>query len=373
MKLSIFLSIVFMCLALPQCKERTETHPQSKLRSDWSPDGEWEDAGDGKKRRKWVIEWQCAVTGGPGGKLQDEYCEWDRNVVDTTGNLSCEFRTNFLENRKYFLTQRMKTASIWAHTNPNSFQALENLVRECSVQNAHCDKEKIDALIATTPECQNSDQMEQHDCLKQSIFKCGADCNEVMRYADLDCLNNPSEECTGLDMTNGKRNRIKPCKIRNKTVPKIQKCIDDIATQCKQPCLATCDEFRASDPQVCQDMQRIKFDEGSQLDIVAHDIIVDVIDSELTREPRWLIQLQATSPESLPSGCAYDLDPSLKAKLKQAGWTDTQMTDYALEEKTFVKCDLSKEQTATQGVQSCDDLAGSFRAGVSTWITRSND
>jgi hypothetical protein len=372
---TLVLILSSFALGVTQCKTRDPAPKSSELRSDWSPDSEWESLGNGKKRRKWVMEWQCALRESDGGKRQDEYCEWNRKKTDASGNLFCEFNANFFKNRKYYIPMRYdpdmameERDFFWEHTQFNTYRDLLGLVRQCSVKNAHCDKDKVAATLDTVPQCQNVPSETQYECLKNNYSRCHKDCYAAVPYLAKKCVNNTSAECKALEVTDSKPNEIKNCRTINPNGPAAEVCIKKITATCEKPCRVACDEFRSSDPQICADIQRVLYDEGGEIQPIEHEVISDVKDNNVLLEKKLLIQLQATSPEALPEGCIYDVDPTLKTKLATAGWDQSKMSAYARQEKTYIACNLNSAQTAAKAVKSCDDIAVQLRAGTQAWI-----
>ncbi|MGE0172555.1 MAG: hypothetical protein AB7T49_07220 [Oligoflexales bacterium] len=366
------LVVIVLFAGLASCKS-TGGRNHSQMKSDWAPEGDWESLGNGKQRRKWIMEWQCAIRDSEGGKRQDEYCEWQRKEVGKDGNLLCEFNTNFVKNRKYYIPMRYDPAlpqsqrdTAWAHTSSNTYLALVKLVRQCSLKNAHCDRDKIAATIASKPECKNDDVAAQYKCLDGKYPRCHQDCFVALPYVAKNCAKTPSPECTALEQSDGRPNSIHACKTSNPDPEALQKCVEQIASTCQESCKVSCDVNRSSDPQVCSDLQRILFDEGGEIQPVTQKVIDKVEGNKVSYAEQLSIQIQATTPGALPQGCAFAVDPVLKEKLVGAGWNDAQLKEYALAEKTFVSCDLTREQT--QSVNSCDDIATQLRVGTQVWI-----
>ncbi|MGE0172600.1 MAG: hypothetical protein AB7T49_07445 [Oligoflexales bacterium] len=373
--IGIILTGVTLALSLTQCKARGAKKKASALRSDWSPESEWESLGNGKQRRKWVIEWQCAIREHEGGKKQDEYCEWARKKVNPDGSLLCEFNTNFMKNRKYYLPMRfdpdlseIDRDLFWEHTQFNTYRDLVALVRECSVKNAHCDKNKISETISSNQQCKNDDVDAQFKCLESHYPRCHRDCYAAVPYLAKNCIEKGSEECAALEATDSKPNEIKNCRNLHPAAADAKKCVESIAAKCEQPCRVACDPFRSSDPQVCGDLQRVLYDEGGEVQPVEHKVVTDVQGDKVIYASRLLVQIQATSPDSLPQGCAYDVDPTLKQKLTAAGWGKDKLDEYARQEKTFVACNLTSSETTSQGVKTCDDIAVHLRSGTQAYI-----
>jgi hypothetical protein len=369
----IYIVIALIAFGFSSCKTR-EARNSSGTKSDWAPDSTWESLGNGKKRRKWVMEWQCAIReAAEGGKRQDEYCEWVRQDVDKAGNLSCEFNANFVKNRKYYIPMRYdpdlpveQRDMAWKQTKSNTYLALVKLVRQCSMKNAHCDKNKIAAFIDQVPQCQNADLDVQYQCVKEAYPKCHQDCYTATPYLAKDCLNKDDAECKGLELRDGKPNAVSECKTASADSVAQKDCIQKIAATCETACRVSCDENRSSDPQICSDLQRVLYDEGGELQPVTYPVITNVEGDKVLQEERLVVQLQTTSPDSLPAGCSFDVDPTLRPKLVAAGWDDAKIATYAKEEKTFIACKL--DSASTSDIKSCDDFASQLRAGTQAWI-----
>lgn len=233
------------------------------------------------------LEWLCATQkknyGDETGvaNIRDEYCEWDNLVPDPrTKILTCEFRTNFLRNRKYWLPQ-LATQQGFEETRSNNRPALEGLI--------------------------------------------------------LDCIKTPGHSCVAGNTAN-----------------------------------VVCDANRQSDPFVCDELQKLVFQEGYSVTPVTSEYFKgDTNDPEILQNSSFS-ELQRDRPEfgkdllvqieinkgPIIAGCEYAVDPEVNLR--------TEVLESArhvmLTEKTFLKCEI--EHALERGIESCDQVAERISVGV---------
>ncbi len=148
MKPSKFLqALLFVALSLG-CRSTPET---SEVAFQWIET-------DGKGTGTILVNWPCALRDDPEGrgKLQDEYCEWDRLQAAADGTLSCVFRSSFAKDRSHWLPERydpafakldpkLKPRPEFEHTKSNTYRALIKLVEDCaSSLDNHIDPRRVD-------------------------------------------------------------------------------------------------------------------------------------------------------------------------------------------------------------------------------------
>ncbi|MCX6131229.1 MAG: hypothetical protein NTX25_19490, partial [Proteobacteria bacterium] len=119
--------------------------------------------------------------------------------------------------------------------------------------------------------------------------------------------------------------------------------------------LVACVPDRASDPEVCRQLNQLLFKNGKNIapgKIPAADGLPTpkVRSSEDPTDSLVGIQLGLLSP--LPPFCKFDVDPKLKASMLNAKWTEEKIANFASSEKTYIHCDVKGE--LLEAYPACD-------------------
>lgn len=122
-----------------------------------------------------------------------------------------------------------------------------------------------------------------------------------------------------------------------------------------------CDYERDSDPQICTQLQRLRYEENREVGFIKQAYLGH---SSGKQGP----QIQLSLLGSLPSVCAFDLDPKLKQTYVDQGYTAEQIQALAETDRTYVRCNVTRETEASYA--SCDEVAKEIRAGVQINVTR---